>query len=172
MNTLNDNNNLGIVIGIVIFLIVILIIYIFINNRITTKNLESFKNDYFYLNKKPGYKDITGPSLDNNDITGWQFNPQSTLINYDFYKTNEDLEYLNKRDNLNLCVNSIKKTQKIAPIGNGDVGILTNPSYQFVNDLEENSTRVPSTFSTDDHYIIPNSTTHPELEGASVSYNW
>ena len=172
MDILNDNQNLGIVLGIVIGLIVILIVFIFVNNRVNKNKMESFNNDYFYLNKKYANKDITGPLTTDNNITGWQFNPQSTLINYDFYKTNDDLEYLNKRDNLNLCVNSIKKTQKIAPISNGDVGILTDTSYQFINDLETNSTRVPSTFSTEQQYIIPNPTTNPQLDGSSVSYNW
>lgn len=117
---------------------------------------------------------VVGPDPNCDQITGWQYNPQNTQVDYDFYRENRDLNYYgNRRNNLNIPINVLRQTNKIAPITNGEVGILTNPTYQIVNEPNpQNSTRAPSCYSTLNKNIIPNPSTDPQLAGSYMNYDW
>ena len=176
MNSLNNNNNLGLVLIIVLVLIVLLVVMIFVSK----KNKESFATtSWGFVPESPApfikdnsNRDIVGPDPGSNSITGWQYNPQSTLVGYDFYQENRDLASICKDKKIDVPINTLRTTQKIAPLSNGEVGILTNPTYQIIKAVDRDTTRVPSSFSSQNQYVIPNPTTEPQLIGPSVNYEW
>ena len=176
MNFLNNNNNLGLVLIIVLVLIVLLVVMIFVSK----KNKESFATtSWGFVPESPApfisdnsNRDIVGPDPGSNSITGWQYNPQSTLVGYDFYQENRDLASICKDKKMDVPINTLRTTQKIAPLSNGEVGILTNPTYQIIKAVDKDTTRVPSSFSSQNQYVIPNPTTEPQLIGPSVNYEW
>ena len=175
MEFLNNNKNLGIVLVIVLVLIILLIVMIFVS-----KKRESFlPTSWGFVPESPApfindhsNRNIVGPDPNSNTITGWQYNPQSTLVGYDFYQENRDLASVSRDHNLNVPINTLRTTQKIAPLTTGEVGVLTNPTYQIVKADPNNTTRVPSSFSCQNQYVIPNPTTDPQLVGPSVNYEW
>lgn len=149
MNFLDNNNNIIYVIILIVILSTLLIIFIVMNR----KKMESFvswgyeENSYY-------------PYLTSKNITGsMQYNSQNTLMDYNYYQENDDLKAHGK----------IEKN-RISPLTNGDVGFLTNPTYQITEATK--STRVPSDFSTIDNYVLPNPTTEPKLKGPTMSYKW
>lgn len=175
MEFLNNNSNLGIALLIVLVLVIILIIMIFVS-----KKRESFlptswgfvpESPAPFIND-PSNRNIVGPDPNSNTITGWQYNPQNTLVDYDFYQENRDLASISRDQNLNLPINTLRSTQKIAPLTNGEVGVLTNPTYQIIKADPADTTRVPSSFSSQNQYVVPNPTTEPQLAGPQVNYIW
>lgn len=158
MDFFDDNKNILYVIIIIIVLVVLLIVFIILKRK---------KYESFISNQSWGYDGnlqapynhpniINGP---NSRLSGWQYNPQNTLVDYDYYRDNDDLKG-----------QGIIEKEKIAPLTTGDIGILTNPTYQVTPAVP--STRVPSDFSSIDNYVLPNPSTQPELNGPSVNYEW
>lgn len=175
MDYLNNNNNLGLVLIIVFVLIILLVVMIFVS-----KKKESFTTtSWGFVPESPApfitdnsNRRIVGPNPGSNSITGWQYKPQNTLMDYDFYQENRDLAYISKDRKMGVPINTLRATQKIAPLTNGEVGILTNPTYQIIKAEPKNTNRVPSSFSSQNQYVIPNPTTDPQLSGPSVNYIW
>lgn len=172
-------NNLAFII--IILLILILLLTIFKCNQKNNK-LESFETTswgyqpegYAPVDQYTQNNLIVGPDKSCNNITGWQYNPQNTQVDYKFYQRNNDLDYFgNQEKQMNIPINSLRETNRIAPITRGDIGILTNPTYQTVNEpIPELSTRVPNDYSTENLNIIPNPTTNPSLVGSCINYEW
>lgn len=175
MDFLNRNSNLGIALLIVLVLVILLIILIFVS-----KKRESFlPTSWGFVPESPApfindssNRNIVGPNPNSNTITGWQYNPQNTLVDYDFYQENRDLASISRDKKLDVPINTLRSTQKIAPLTNGEVGVLTNPTYQIIKADPNENTRVPSSFSCQNQYVIPNPTTDPQLIGPYVNYEW
>lgn len=172
-------NNLAFII--IILLVLVLLLTIFKCQQKNPK-LESFETTSWGYQPE-GYAPVdqytqnnltVGPSSSCNDITGWQYNPQNTQVDYHFYNKNNDLDYFgNQKNEMNIPINTLRNTNRIAPITRGEVGILTNPTYQTVNEPNPQlSTRVPNDYSTENLNIIPNPTTNPALLGSCVNYEW
>ena len=83
MDFLNRNSNLGIALLIVLVLVILLIILIFVS-----KKRESFlPTSWGFVPESPApfindssNRNIVGPDPNSNTITGWQYNPQNTLV--------------------------------------------------------------------------------------------
>ena len=172
-------NNLAFIIIILLVLILLLTIFKCSQNK---TNLESFETTSWGYQPE-GYEPVNQYNKDNlivgpypgcDDISGWQYNPQNTQVDYHFYNNNNDLDYFgNKKNKMNIPVNTLRQTNRIAPITRGEVGILTNPTYQTVGELNEKlSTRVPNDYSTEYLNIIPNPSTNPSIAGPCVNYEW
>lgn len=172
-------NNLAFII--IILLVLVLLLTIFKCQQ-KQPNFESFETTswgyqpegYAPVDQYTQNNLISGPDPFCNNITGWQYNPQNTLVDYHFYQKNKDLDYFgNQKNKMNIPINSLSQTNRIAPITRGEVGILTNPTYQTINEPHpELSTRVPNDFSTENLNVVPNPTTNPSLMGSCINYEW
>ena len=80
--------------------------------RYTPQDYNIVSQDYL-LN--PSTRNIVGPNYKENTLNNWQYNPQRTLVNYHYYKDNDDLG--NFEDS-----NENRKTQQLDPITNSDTG--------------------------------------------------
>lgn len=167
------------VIWIIVLILIILVVVAHHGKKNIRESFETTSWGYVPESNAPVINDaerryIVGPDPNCNQITGWQYNPQNTQVGYHFYNENRDLNYYaNGKNNLNVPINVLRSTNRIAPITNGEVGILTTPTYQVIEqDNPQNSTRVPNDYSNINQNIIPNPTTMPEMAGPYMNYDW
>lgn len=137
----NNSTMLICCISIIFILIVVAIALIILQNR---KN-EHFKNVPWAFEQGPEYqpystnpltkqKQIVGSDPHENEITGWQYSDKNTLVDYHFYKENNDLSFYENSDIKNTNgeeINVMKRMDRIAPITNSDIGIIPNAQYEI-----------------------------------------
>lgn len=109
------------------------------------KSNETFKNvpwafeqgiEYkpYATNPYTKQKQIVGSDPHKNEITGWQYADKNTLVDYHFYKENNDLSFYensNIKNTENETINTMKKMDRIAPITNSDIGIMPNAQFEI-----------------------------------------
>lgn len=121
----------------------------------------------------PTTRNIVGPRPGENYINNWQYNPQNTLVGYQYYRDNEDLNYLADKGNISpVGVEENRSTQQLAPIIDTQLGVTTYPDVVRVDQPEALcSTRVPNFNSTaQDTYFPGNPSTSTPFVGPSVNY--
>ncbi len=167
------------IIWIIVLILIILVVVAQHGKKNTKESFESTSWGFVPESNAPVGNNaqrryIVGPDPNCDQITGWQYNPQNTQVDYHFFRENRDLNfYGNRKNNFNLPINVLRATNRIAPITNGEVGILSSPTYQIIEqDNPQNSTRVPNCYSNINQNIVPNPTTEPQLAGPWMNYNW
>jgi hypothetical protein len=83
------------VFGIILILIVIGSVF-YTNKRESFVGTVSWGRDpevqHKEFEKTDQINSIVGPDPDSKDLYSWQYDPQSSLVNYKYYETNKDLE--------------------------------------------------------------------------------
>jgi hypothetical protein len=124
----------------VVLMIITIIVLIILKNN---KN-EKFKNVPWAFEQGPEYQpystnpcskkqQIVGANSAKDEIYGWQYGDKNTLVDYHFYKENNDLSFYEESDIKNTsdeAINSMKKMDRIAPITTSDIGIIPNAQYE------------------------------------------
>ena len=111
-----------------IFIALLIILVIVACVHLKQPNNESFDGTHSWGYTPPDYnivsqdyllnpstRNIVGPNYKENTLNNWQYNPQRTLVNYHYYKDNDDLG--NFEDS-----NENRKTQQLDPITNSETG--------------------------------------------------
>lgn len=78
----------------------------------TPPDYDNVSQDYL-LN--PSSRNIVGPNYKGNTLNHWQYNPDRTLVDYHYYKDNDDLGSVEES-------NENRRTQQLNPITNSDTG--------------------------------------------------
>lgn len=101
-------------------------------------------------NINPTTRNIVGPNPGKNYINNWQYNPQNTLLDYHYYRDNEDLKYLESKGNISpVGVADNRSTEQLAPVLNNQIGKTTYPDLVTVDQPNPlYSTRIPNSEST------------------------
>lgn len=124
----------------VVLIIIAIIVLIMLKNN---KN-ENFKNVPWAFEQGSEYqpfsthsyskqRQIVGSDPAKDEISGWQYGDKNTLVDYHFYKENNDVSFYEKSDIQNTnseAINSTKKMDRIAPITTSDIGIIPNSQYE------------------------------------------
>jgi hypothetical protein len=111
-----------------VFIIILIIIVILACVQFRKHRNESFTDMHNWGNSDQDYatfnaNTIVGPDPSSNDTCNWQYNPRSTLVNYNYYNNNNDLEYYQQKNNMNTSsITDNRKTLQLAPISNSQNG--------------------------------------------------
>ena len=123
----------------------------------------------------PTSRNIVGPNPGENYVNNWQYNPQNTLVDYHYYRDNNDLKYLSEKGNIpNVSIADNRATQQLAPIINSELGKTTYPDVVKVDEYDyQNSTRIPNSNSNQQQIIFPgNPSTSTPFLGPNVGYSY
>jgi len=167
----------------------ILIILVLIGSISFKQNRESFSDmerwgyrppcfdsvSQKYL-KNPTTRNIVGPDPGSDLIKNWQYNPQSTLVDYKYYQDNRDLNYYtcNYDNQASLPSGENRSTSQLAPLTRSSLGITTFPTEVKVCQPDYiQSTRIPNRQSSKKYIKYPGEpTTSPIFKGPSVTYDY
>lgn len=171
-----------------IFIIILIVLVLISCISFKNDSSESFTGYHNWGYQQPGCKtvsqsniynptsrNIVGPDPSKNEINNWQYNPQNTLVDYKYYKDNQDLNYALQYNNepaMNSGEN--RSYQQLAPIIDSQLGKTTYPEISVIPQPNPQlSTRVPNAQSTYQNIIFPsNPSTSSPFNGPHVKYQY
>jgi hypothetical protein len=97
---------------------------------------------------------IVGPAADSSELRTWQYNPQNSLVDYRFFKTQDGAH-----------------TDRLAPIARPRVGVYSGlPNVDVSDELGATSTRFPDLHSCTQKYVQQHTASPIPFQDAPVPY--